>query len=141
MKYIIVVISVIVFAVILSLAILGNAGSEGSHSVVSEKSDKPHFIFMIYFKPGQEGRFREYQKLSAPIVGKYGVTMVKMIRPKQVLQGYLKQPDEIHIAYFESEDSFERYAADRDLAKIIHLREESSDVIVIKGDEIPFGGR
>lgn len=91
---------------------------------------------LIYLKPGQAEAFRAYEDGALPRLERYGGRVECMFKPTRVA-GELELPDEVHLLSFESEEGFERYRADPQVAALGALREASvARAIFIRGPGI-----
>ena len=86
---------------------------------------------LIYIKPGQESVFDEFEKIAIPIVNKYNGKMLLRTRIENVIDSSIGQPYEIHLVAFESEDDFQNFLKDDERARVMHLKDQSVDKVVL----------
>lgn len=86
---------------------------------------------LIYVKPGQESVFDEFEKIAIPIVNKYNGKMLLRTRIENVIDSSIGQPYEIHLVAFESEDDFQNFLKDDERARVMHLKDQSVDKVVL----------
>jgi uncharacterized protein (DUF1330 family) len=76
----------------------------------------------LFIHPGREREFREFETAAARIMGRYGGRIERVIRPLSASpEG--PQPHEIHLVSFPSQEHFEAYRADAELAGLAPLRQ------------------
>lgn len=86
---------------------------------------------LIYVKPGQESVFDEFEQIAIPIVNKYNGKMLLRTRIENVIDSSIGQPYEIHLVAFESEDDFQNFLKDDERARVMHLKDQSVDKVVL----------
>ena len=66
---------------------------------------------LIYINLGQEDIFNEFEALAIPIISKYNGRLALRIRPedKQMIEGDMERPYEIHLVEFDSQADFDRF--------------------------------
>ena len=79
-------------------------------------------IARLFVHPGCEAEFRQFETAAARIMERYGGHIEKVIRPLSANhEGPL--PHEIHLVSFPSQEQFEAYRADAELAGLAALRQ------------------
>ena len=94
---------------------------------------------LIYIKENQEQVFNEFEKIAIPIISKYNGKLMLRIRPdsSSIVESSIDQPYEVHVVSFENEDDLQRFFADEERKKYIHLKEQSiKSVLLFKGEKI-----
>lgn len=86
---------------------------------------------LIYVKPGQESVFDEFEQIAIPIVNKYNGKMLLRTRIENVIDSFIGKPYEIHLVAFESEDDFQNFLKDDERARVLHLKDQSVDKVVL----------
>lgn len=86
---------------------------------------------LIYVKPGQESVFDEFEQIAIPIVNKYNGKMLLRTRIENVIDSFIGKPYEIHLVAFESEDDFQNFLKDDERARVMHLKDQSVDKVVL----------
>ncbi len=106
-----------------------------------EKSVKDRYyqVVMIWVKDPQ--KFQEYSEKMAPIVTKYGGAGERIITPVSTFYGgstgeSLDQPHMVNIVYYDSKEAYERFVNDPDFKKIVHLRDQSIEMVGIGGTAV-----
>jgi uncharacterized protein (DUF1330 family) len=93
----------------------------------------------IFIRENQEKNFNDFEKTAIPFIARYHGNLLLRIRPdkQSMIDGILKQPYEIHLINFQSDEDFENFMLDEERKKILHLKEKSiRKIILIKGNEI-----
>jgi len=94
---------------------------------------------LIYIKEGQEAIFHQFEDIAIPIISKYNGQLLLRVRPdeKAIIESTVKQPYEIHLVEFTSEQDLENFMNDEDRKRFIHLKEQSIEsVVLIKGSKL-----
>ncbi|MGD0679527.1 MAG: DUF1330 domain-containing protein [Polyangiaceae bacterium] len=82
---------------------------------------------LVYLHPGKEGVFEEFEAHALALISKHKGELLLRLRPSQecVLAGSIDRPYEIHLVRFPSEEAFDRFAADEERQRFLHLKEEA----------------
>jgi uncharacterized protein (DUF1330 family) len=94
---------------------------------------------LIYIRKGQEAIFHQFEDIAIPIISKYNGQLLLRVRPdeKAIIESTVKQPYEIHLVEFASEQDLENFMNDEDRKRFIHLKEQSIEsVVLIKGNKL-----
>lgn len=94
---------------------------------------------LIYVVPGQERVFDEFEHIAIPIITRYNGRLLLRIRPsaKDMIEGEMEKPYEIHLVEFESPNDFERFKLDGERARFLHLKEQSIKAsVMIQGTKL-----
>lgn len=78
----------------------------------------------LFILPGREDEFRQFEMAAARIMGRHGGRIERVIHPLSANdEGPL--PHEIHLVSFPSQEHFEAYRADAELAGLAALRQRA----------------
>lgn len=88
----------------------------------------------LFIHPGQEEAFRRFETAAARIMARYGGRIDRVIRPLSALPAS-PLPHEIHLVCFPSQEQFDAYRADAELAALAPLRQRA-----IARTELLLGG-
>ena len=94
---------------------------------------------LIYIKEGQETIFHQFENVAIPIIAKYNGRLLVRIRPDNntVIEHTIAAPYEIHLVEFDTEQDFENFMQDEERKKILHLKEQSiQTILLIKGTKL-----
>ncbi|HNP99913.1 MAG TPA: DUF1330 domain-containing protein [Bacteroidia bacterium] len=94
---------------------------------------------LIYVVPGQERVFDDFEHIAIPIIARYNGRLLLRIRPsaKDMIEGEMEKPYEIHLVEFESPNDFERFKLDGERARFLHLKEQSIKAsVMIQGTKL-----
>jgi uncharacterized protein (DUF1330 family) len=82
--------------------------------------------------------FQRYGELLGPIVSKYGGARERWIRPDAVFGEGIAKPDLVNVVHYDSKEAFTAFTRDPAFRDIVHLRNQSIDMIAVDGS--PTGG-
>jgi antibiotic biosynthesis monooxygenase (ABM) superfamily enzyme len=91
---------------------------------------------LIYVVPGREREFHQFEDTVLPLLAAYRGELVLRLRPPAdaKIAGSARAPYEVHIVRFETDDDLARYASDDRRQRVLHLKNESVEsVVMIKG--------
>lgn len=94
---------------------------------------------LVYIKEGKEEAFHQFEDVAIPIISKYNGRLLLRVRPgkESVIENNIEAPYEIHLVEFDSELDFENFKHDKEREKILHLKEESIEsVLLVKGTKL-----
>lgn len=79
-------------------------------------------VARLFIHSGREREFRQFETEAARVMGRHGGRIERVIRPLSASQeGPL--PHEIHLVSFPSQEHFDAYRADAELAGLAPLRQ------------------
>ena len=84
-------------------------------------------IQLLYVHSGKERVLHEFEEIAIPLIAKYGGELLLRLRPQQdsVVAASIEAPYEIHVVRFQSEQDLQRFAADEERQRFLHLKNES----------------
>lgn len=94
---------------------------------------------LIYVKRGEEDSFHEFESHAIPIISKYNGKLLLRVRPDTAsyIENSIESPYEMHIISFDDDSDLDRFMADEERKKYLHLKEKSiQSSILIKGFKI-----
>ncbi|HQQ99063.1 MAG TPA: DUF1330 domain-containing protein [Cyclobacteriaceae bacterium] len=94
---------------------------------------------LIYVVSGQERVFDEFERIAIPIIARYNGRLLLRIRPsaKDMIEGEIEMPYEIHLVEFESINDFDRFKLDDERSSFLHLKEQSIRAsVMIQGTKL-----
>jgi uncharacterized protein (DUF1330 family) len=82
---------------------------------------------LVYVHAGKESLFDEFEALAIPLIGKHGGELVLRLRPtpESVIERSIELPYEIHLVRFPNDEAFERFAADGERQRFLHLKSDA----------------
>ncbi len=94
----------------------------------------------LFIHPGREREFREFETAAARIMARYGGRIERVIRPLSATPED-PLPHEIHLVSFPSQEQFDAYRADAELAGLAALRQTAivRTELVIGGEGEAYG--
>lgn len=96
------------------------------------QTNKIYVTSLMYFKSGEEEKFKEYKTKVDTIFAKHNGYVTKKIKPLRLLKGDIELPDEIHFGHFENMQSLLAAGEDKDYRHLIEtLRTPSLEKLVI----------
>jgi hypothetical protein len=90
---------------------------------------------LIYIRPGKEAEFDAFEDVAIPLIGKYNGELMLRLRPspENFIGPVSDPPYEVHLVRFNEEADFERFKADKEREKFLHLKNEAvRDILMIK---------
>jgi len=94
-------------------------------------SQRYYQVVLIWLK--DPPKFQRYLELAAPIVGRYGGALERMITPESVYPQSVPKPTIVNVVYYDDRNAFAQLANDPDFQRIVHLRTESVDMAAVNG--------
>ena len=94
---------------------------------------------LIYIIEGQEKVFDEFEKIAIPTISKYNGRLLLRVRPNEdaYIESNIKNPYEIHLVEFETDNDFVNFMQDEERKQFLHLKEQSiKSVLLIKGSKL-----
>ena len=94
---------------------------------------------LIYIIEGQEKVFDEFEKIAIPAISKYNGRLLLRVRPDEdaYIESNIKNPYEIHLVEFETDNDFVNFMQDEERKQFLHLKEQSiKSVLLIKGSKL-----
>lgn len=94
---------------------------------------------LIYILDGQEDVFDQFEAIAIPTISKYNGRLLLRLRPDEdaYVESNIKNPYEIHIVEFETDNDFENFMQDEERKRFLHLKEQSiKSVLLIKGTKL-----
>lgn len=86
-------------------------------------------VGLFYLRAGQEKKFEEFRSRGHALLEQYGGHIERMLKPKAMAMGDLELPDEIHFAYYPSQEAKDAFERD---PEFIRLRETLAKPAVSK---------
>jgi hypothetical protein len=82
---------------------------------------------LVYVHPGKESVFDEFEAVAIPMIAKHGGELLLRLRPtsENVIGRSIELPYEIHLVRFPNDEAFERFAADGERQRFLHLKNEA----------------
>jgi uncharacterized protein (DUF1330 family) len=98
----------------------------------------PRYYQVVFIWMRDAPTFAHYLELAAPVVGRYGGALERMLLPDLVVGDGMRKPDVVNVVSYDSAAAFAALDADPDFQQIVPLRSASIDMIAIDG--LPSGG-
>ena len=94
---------------------------------------------LIYIKEGQEDVFHQFEDVAIPAISKYNGRLLLRVRPDRdaIIEANIGKPYEIHLVEFDSEQDFVNFGKDEERKKILHLKDQSVEsILLVKGTKL-----
>jgi uncharacterized protein (DUF1330 family) len=91
---------------------------------------------LVYVRPGREGTFDEFEAIAIPLIAKYGGELLLRLRPtpESVVARSIDVPYEVHLVRFPSDEALDRFAADEERQRALHLKDDAvQSSLVVRG--------
>ena len=98
--------------------------------------DMLYLTQFVYLNEGQERTFHAFEDVAIPLISKYRGELLLRVRPnpESIISAVVEVPYEIHVVRFESEDDFQRFSADEERQRVLHLKNASvRSSLLVKG--------
>ncbi len=94
--------------------------------MLSSSGPAVRYLALVYLKPGQQERLRQYERHALPVFQRHGGAFERIWRPvaEAASAADPDTPDEIHLLRFESAAGLEAVRADPDMRALRPLRDE-----------------
>ena len=111
--------------------------------MLSSGSRPVRYLALIYLKPGQRDRLRQYENRVLPVFRRHGGAFERIWSPAPPdSEGAPdpEAPDEIHLLRFESEAGLEAVRRDPEMQALVPLRQQVvRKALLLRIEDVPLG--
>ncbi len=101
------------------------------------------YLALLYLKPGQRDRLRDYESRALPVFRRHGGAFERIWSPAPAdSEGAPdpEAPDEIHLLRFETEAGLEAVRRDPEMQALVPLRQEVvRKALLLRVEDVPLG--
>lgn len=108
--------------------------------MLSSVAGPVRYLALIYLRPGQQERLRQYEKQVLPVFRRHGGAFERIWRPAATGTPEPEAPDEIHLLRFETAAGLDAVRRDPEMQALAPLRESLlRKALLLRIDDVPLG--